>query len=101
MISKVIGFDWDEANIEKCQKHGVPIEIIEDFFMGEIRIHPDIAHSSTEDRYIAIGSTNNQRAIFVGFAYRHGEQGLLIRPITARYMHEKEFRKYEKAFAKI
>jgi hypothetical protein len=36
------GFDWDDANRSKCQKHGVPITEIEAVFQGEFRVAPDI-----------------------------------------------------------
>jgi hypothetical protein len=32
MNSRVSGFDWDEGNRAKCQKHGVSIPEIEELF---------------------------------------------------------------------
>ena len=101
MMVKVVGFDWDEANIEKCQKHGVSITMIEEFFNDDLNLLTDVSHSTDEDRHIAIGRIPDGRAMFVGFTYRLGKRGLLIRPITARFMHKREIQKYEKAFAKI
>ena len=33
MIKKIqtTGFEWDAGNSEKCQKHGLPLDEIEDF----------------------------------------------------------------------
>lgn len=100
MIEKVAGFDWDEANTDKCQRHGVTVEMIETFFEGEIHVLGDVEHSTREERLIAVGRAPSGRAIFVGFTYRISRKGLLIRPITARFMHKREFERYEKAFTK-
>ncbi|WP_238360546.1 BrnT family toxin [Iningainema tapete] len=45
MMEEVCGFDWDEGNLKKCQKHGVSIEEIEALFLSEVRIAPDPQHS--------------------------------------------------------
>lgn len=99
MIRNVQGFDWDAANIDKCEKHGVSIETIEDVFTRPLQILGDVRHSNLEERYIAVSTMSDGRGIFVGFTYRPGKRGLLIRPITARYMHKRELAKYEKAVA--
>jgi len=93
---RVSGFDWDEGNREKCQKHGVSIAQIEDFFMNSPRIAPDSKHSDSEDRLIAIGRVKAGRPIFVAFTLRTKEGRRLIRPVSARYMHAKEMEAYEK-----
>ena len=89
----VEGIEWDEGNRLKCQKHGVALEEIEAFFRsGTVQTAPDVAHSEEEIRFLAIGTTPQKRPLFVVFTLRDG----WIRPISARYMHEKEARKYEK-----
>lgn len=54
MVSSFLveGFDWDAGNREKCQKHGVSLQEIENFFRsgGAVRVSPDMAHSEAEDR---------------------------------------------------
>ena len=89
---EIAGFDWDSSNWPKCGKHGVSREEIERLFLeGRARVAPDIKHSTlTESRHIAAGWVNG-RALFVAFAFR----GSLIRPISARYMHQKEASNYE------
>lgn len=65
------------------------------FHSDDVRVAPDVAHSGEETRFIAIGKTHAGRALFVAFTLRNG----WLRPISARYMHEKEVRKYEKITA--
>jgi len=82
--------------LTKCREHGLSISAIEDFFRGNIQIIGDEKHSSTEDRYIAVGYTREHRPLFVSFTYRIKDGRCLIRPISAQYMHVKEANKYEK-----
>jgi uncharacterized protein len=94
---QVIGFEWDAGNSEKCQKHGLSLDEIEDFFRQKnIYIAPAVNHSQKEQRFLAVGkSTANGRYVFVVFTLRKKGSSYLIRPISARYMHEKEAEKYE------
>jgi uncharacterized DUF497 family protein len=89
------GFDWDDANRLKCQRHGVALVDIEAVFADVPRVVPDIHHSTAEDRFIAIGRATNNRPIFVAFTFRTVGGRRLIRPISARYMHAKEQQRYE------
>ena len=91
------GFDWDEGNRAKCLKHGVSLAEIEALFSGSIAIRPDLAHSTSETRFLGIGRTVQGRHVFVAFAIRQREGANYIRPISARYMHAKEVAAYEKA----
>ena len=43
------GFDWNEGNIQKAQKHGVGLGEIEDFFSQELLILDDYRHSQSEE----------------------------------------------------
>src|SRR4051812_8246344 len=95
MDVKFSGFDWDDGNREKCQKHGVSIDEIESLFLRQPRIAPDVKHSGAEDRFIAVGRTIERRPLFVAFTFRISAMGALIRPISARYMHGKEIESYE------
>ena len=88
---RVGGFEWDRGNRHKCQKHGVSIREIEYLFSNTPCVAPDIAHSQAEERFLAIGRTEEGRALFVVFTLR----GPLIRPLSARYMHAAEVRRYE------
>jgi uncharacterized DUF497 family protein len=93
---RVSGFDWDEGNRKKCQKHGLSIAQIEALFANGPRIAPDPKHSEAEDRLIAVGRTKAGRPVFVTFTLRTKDKRRLIRPVTARYMHAKEIEAYEK-----
>lgn len=91
------GFDWDEGNREKCQKHGVSVAEIENLFgTGPLAVRPDPEHSQAEERLQAIGTTRQRRSVFLIFTIRERDGGRLIRPISARYMHRKEIDHYEK-----
>jgi uncharacterized DUF497 family protein len=90
------GFDWDRGNRAKCRKHGLSVALIEGIFAAPVAILPDLAHSRSEHRYRAIGRTVQGRSVFVVFTLRRRGGEILIRPISARYMHAKEVRAYEK-----
>ncbi len=96
MIGPVAGFDWDQGNLEKCQKHGVSLKEIEALFRGEPGFYADPSHSIYEQRLRAIGKTAAGRSVLVAFTLRSINGESLIRPISARYMHEKEARHYER-----
>ena len=96
MRLRVRGFDWDDSNRKKCQKHGVSIAEIEALFVNSPRIAPDPKHSAEEDRFIAVGRTSTGRPVFVAFTMRTKNKGRFIRPVSARYMHAEEVGAYEK-----
>ncbi len=60
-------------------------------------ILPDHTHSSAEERLRAIGRTTAGRYVFLVFTIRERDGKSYIRPISARYMHQKEIDSYEKA----
>ena len=93
------GFDWDAGNREKCLKHGVSTAEIESLFAGTVLVRPDPAHSSQEERFRAVGKTGAGRHLFLTFCWRSSNGRHLIRPISARYMHAREVRSYEKDVA--
>jgi uncharacterized DUF497 family protein len=85
-------FDWDAGNRTKCQKHGLSLEDIEWAMTGDPKVAPDIDHSMTEQRFIAIGRIKDGRYVFIAFCWR----GKLCRPISARFMHKREVDRYVK-----
>ena len=89
------GFDWDAGNKIKCLKHGVSIAEIQAVLSGDPVIRDDPLHSVQEPRYRAIGRNEEGRTIFVVFTFRQSGSSVFVRPISARYMHSKEFRSYE------
>ena len=85
-----------KATRRSAQSHGVSLAEIEALFAHNPRIAPDPKHSAAEDRLIAAGRTTTGRPLFVAFTIRMKDNRRLIRPMTARYMHAKEIRAYEK-----
>jgi len=97
VLRKCIGFEWDEGNILKSwERHRVSASECEQvFFNRPLVAFPDVAHSSDETRFYALGRTDAGRHIFVVFTVRNN----LIRVISARDMSRKErkaFEDYEK-----
>ena len=92
----VVGFDWDDGNLGKCQKHGVSIEEIETLLANSPCVAPDLAHSDDENRFIAVGQNAKALAIFLAFTFLRKGRKRLIRPVSARYMHRKESEAYDK-----
>jgi uncharacterized DUF497 family protein len=90
---RVAGFEWDEGNWPKCGKHGVSREDIEAVLLGTPAVMPD-PHPD-EPRMRAIGMTAEGRYVFVVFMLRRVGNNTLLRPISARFMHQKEVMHYE------
>jgi len=99
MNLRIAGFDCDDGNRVKCEKHGVSIAEIEVVLGHGVRVAPDPRHSIEEDRFIAVGRTSVGRPVFVAFTIRVVNKRRLIRPVSARYMHAKEIAAYEKESA--
>jgi uncharacterized protein len=96
------GFEWDPGNRVKCRKHGVSIEEIETALMSGAMLYlPDARHSDDEDRRIATGQVLSGRHVFVTFTLRRRAGRTLLRPISARYMHQKEIAICDQARAEI
>ncbi|HQS02346.1 MAG: hypothetical protein B7Y07_11255 [Halothiobacillus sp. 24-54-40] len=91
---RITGFDWDEGNWPKCGKHGVSREEIEQVLLGTPAILPD-AHPD-EPRMRAIGKTAAGRYVFLVFMLRKVGAITRLRPISARFMHQKEINHYER-----
>jgi uncharacterized DUF497 family protein len=91
---KDLRFDWDDGNWPKCGKHGLTQAQIEEAFQSDPLIAPD--PNPAETRWRAIGRLSTARLVFVVFTYREVGAELLIRPISARYMHAKEVKHYER-----
>ena len=93
---KFAGFDWDEGNWPKCGKHGVSRDEIEQVLLGTPSVMPD-PHPD-EPRMRAIGKTAIGRYVFLVFMPRKLNGQAVLRPISARYMHQKEIDHYENHF---
>ena len=89
-----IGFDWDDANIQKnWEQHRVTPEEAEDIFFHEpLVVRYDSRRSKGEKRYYALGQTGGERRLFAAFTVRHG----LVRIISVRDMNRNETEIYAK-----
>lgn len=95
-LAQIKGFDWDEGNTRKNEKHGVSIAEAEQvFFNAPLLVLEDPKHSGQERRFHALGQTDDSRLLHITFTLR--SRGERIRVISARDMHRKERSIYEKA----
>jgi len=95
-LAKITGFDWDDGNACKNEKHGVSTAEAEQIFFNEpLLLITDAKHSQGEPRIHALGKTDEGRALHITFTLRNS--GAKIRVISARDMHKKERTIYEQA----
>src|ERR1700690_81286 len=93
-LTLIEGFEWDEGNARKKEKHGVLTSEAEQVFFNQpVLLLEDVKHSQTEARFHALGITHSGRQLHITFAVR----GSRIRVISARDMHRKERTIYEQA----
>ena len=87
-LSGCTGFEWDKGNSTKnWLKHNVsPLESEQIFFNQPLIVAMDEAHSQKENRFYALGRTDQERPLFVVFTIRKN----LIRMISARAMSREE-----------
>ena len=91
-----VGFDWDEGNARKNEKHGVSKSEVEQVFLNTpLLLSEDLKDSQRESRFHALGRSDQDRWLQVTFTER--DNGMLIRPISARAMSRKERVVYEQA----
>jgi uncharacterized protein len=89
------GFDWDSGNLPKCLGHGVSPAEIEALFAGDVYIVRDSIVSG-ERRILDFGDGAG-RWIFCVFTWR----GNRIRPVSVRFMHEKEVKRYVEEISRL
>jgi uncharacterized DUF497 family protein len=93
-LSKITGFEWDDGNARKNEKHGVSMAEAEQvFFNNPLLLLEDPKHSQAEVRLHALGKTDEERLLHITFTLR--QAGEKIRVISARDMHKKERATYE------
>ncbi len=95
-LSRITGFNWDDGNARKNEKHGVSMAEAEQvFFNSPLLLLENATHSQKEPRVHALGKTDEGRMLHITCTLR--QTGLLIRVISARDMHRKERAIYEQA----
>ncbi len=86
-------FEWDPTKAAaNLRQHGVSFNeaaTVFGDFLGATAVDPD--HSTDENRYITVGSSNRGRVLMVA----HVERGDRIRIISARTLTRTERRDYE------
>ncbi len=93
-LSKITGFNWDDGNARKNEKHDVSMAEAEQvFFNDPLLLLEDAKHSQRESRIHALGKTDEERLLHITFTLRYS--GEKIRVISARDMHKKERKIYE------
>ena len=87
-----LSFDWNKGNIDKnWQKHKVHFKEAEEVFLNKpLSLLRDIKRSQSEERYIALGITNQKRKLHIVFTIRNNK----IRIISARNQSKKERKLY-------
>ena len=93
-LQECTGFQWDKQNIQKnWEKHKVsPAESEQAFFNKPLIVAKDVKHSQEEERFYALGKTDQDRRLFIAFTIRKK----LVRVISSRNMNKKERKNYEK-----
>ena len=95
-LSLIVGFDWDDGNARKNEKHGVSqSEAGEVFFNQPLLLLEDSRRGGQEPRFHALGKTHEGRTLHITCTLR--ADNTLIRVISARDMHRKERAIYEQA----
>lgn len=94
-LTRIEGFDWDAGNSRKsADKHDVSQAEAEQIFLNEpLVVSADERHSVEEQRFHALGQTDDGRRLHTSFTLRG--DGILIRVISARNMSRKERAVYE------
>ena len=95
-LNGVTGFDWNDGNARKNDKHSVSMAEAEQvFFNAPLLLLEDESHSQSEIRLHALGQTDVGRGLHITFTLR--QTGTLIRVISARDLHRKERAIYDQA----
>jgi uncharacterized DUF497 family protein len=91
-VASLVGFEWDDGNVYKNEKHGLNYKLIEEVFFNEpLLVVEDFQHSDDECRCVAFGKDDKNTKITIVFTVRER----LVRVISAREMTKKEKKFYE------
>jgi hypothetical protein len=96
-FDQIAGFEWDDGNSRKsADKHDVSRAEAESvFFNDPLIVLEDAKHSEREQRLNALGMTSQNRLLHITFTL--GQNGTMIRVVSARDMHRTERKTYEQA----
>ena len=87
-------FNWDtDKNLSNIEKHGIPFKEAATVFLDpDATLLDDIEHSYDEERFNAIGFSENLRMLMVCHCYRDSDT--IIRIISARKVTRSEEKLY-------
>ena len=70
-LTDITGFDWDEGNARKNEKHHVSMAEAEQTFFNEpLLVLEDSKHSNQEPRFHALGRSDDKRQLHITFTLR-------------------------------
>jgi len=87
-----VDFEWDEDNERHVRDHQVEPEEAEEALLDPSRLGANAYNVEGEQRWAAIGATEEGRILFVVFTHR----GSRVRVITAREAGGREKRRYRR-----
>jgi uncharacterized protein len=66
-LSLIAGFDWDDGNARKNEKHGVTQSEAEELFFNQplLLLMEDARHGGQELRFHALGKTHEGRTLHI------------------------------------
>lgn len=85
-------FEWDEHNEEHALDHGVEPDEASEALLDPLRIGAPAYSAGDEQRWAALGATEDGRVLFVVFTRRKDR----VRVVTARDATSREKRRYRK-----
>jgi uncharacterized DUF497 family protein len=91
-------FEWDPRKAAaNADKHGVTFDVAVTVFLDpEALDGPDIAHSTSEARYLRLGRAADGRVLMVAYTIREGDGNAeKIRLISARRASRRERAAYD------
>lgn len=90
IVHMKVSFVWDEAkNRSNKKKHGVSFEEAATIFRHfPLEVYHDPEHSNDEDRYIAIGFSEQAKVLLV--VHVENDKGTEVRILSARKATKKE-----------
>lgn len=95
-LNRIVGFEWDDGNARKNEKHGVSTAEAEQvFFHVPLLLLEDKRHSDSEVRFHALGRSDGGRTLHITFTLRNDQRW--VRVISARDMHRKERAIYDQS----
>ncbi len=90
-------FEWDAAKaVSNRHKHGISFEQAATVFIDPLMLSiPDMEHSESEERWITLGQSEDDKLLVVIHTYHEAGDSTTVRLISARPATKAEQRQYE------